>query len=239
MSAVRKRSNALVLLTDELRIPIGFRNLETFRRWARSETFPERGRIDFIGGDVEVDMEAEDLGTHGMPKVDISADLRNEVVRRDLGMILVDRARMSNDPAHLSVEPDIVLLLWETIESGRARLVPKAGRKPGRYVEIEGTADLVVEIVSDSSEAKDTQRLRERYHRAGVREYWIVDARGEEVSLTVLHHAPRGYVAARAGRGGFLRSRVLGHDVRLTSTPARMGLMRYSLESRASRGKAR
>ncbi len=239
MSAVRKRSNACVLLTGDVRIPLGLRDLETFRWWARSDSFPERGRIDFIGGDVEVDMTPEDVGTHGTPKGELYGDMVQEVIRRDLGKIWVDGTRLSNVKADLSVEPDILLLLWETLESGRARLVPKAGRKPGRYVEIEGTADLVVEIVSDSSEAKDTQRLRDRYHRAGVREYWIVDARGEEVSLTALHRAPRGYVAARPGRGGFLASSVLWDDVRLTSTPARMGLMRYSLESRASRGKAR
>lgn len=235
MSAVRSRSSACVLLTDEVRIPVGFRDLETFRRWARSDGFPERGRIDFVAGDVEVNMEAEDLGTHGTPKVDISSDIREEVVRKDLGMIWVDRARVSNVDADLSLEPDIVLVLWETLESGRARLVPKAGRGAGRYVEIEGSVDLIVEIVSDFSEAKDTRRLRERYHRAGVREYWIVDARRAELLLTVLRWAPGGYVASPPGGAGFRRSRVLGHDVRLVRTPARMGLMRYSLESRARR----
>jgi hypothetical protein len=32
------------------------------------------------------------------------------------------------------------------MRSGRVRLVPKAGDKPGRYVEVEGAPDLIVEI---------------------------------------------------------------------------------------------
>jgi len=89
--------------------------------------------------------------------------------------------------------------------------------------------------VSDSSERKDTERLRERYFKAGVREYWILDARGSKLSFTVLRRAPRGYMAVRPGRGGFLRSAVLGRAVRVTRSPARMGLMTYRLEFRDER----
>lgn len=50
-------------------------------------------------------------------------------------------------------------------------------------------------------------------------------------------HSPRGYVAARPGPDGFVRSVVLDHEVRIVQTPARMGLSRYSLEGRASRSR--
>jgi Uma2 family endonuclease len=54
-------------------------------------------------------------------------------------------------------------------------LVPKAGAEPGRYIDVEGPPDLIVEIVSDTSVAKDTRRLPEAYFRAGVAEFWLAD----------------------------------------------------------------
>lgn len=39
----------------------------------------------------------------------------------------------------------------------------------------EGAADLVVEVVSPESVARDTQDKFEEYEAAGVNEYWIID----------------------------------------------------------------
>src|SRR5256885_8764701 len=47
------------------------------------------------------------------------------------------------------------------------------------YLELEGTPDMVLEVVSESSVQKDTKRLRQLYWQAGIREYWLVDARRE------------------------------------------------------------
>ncbi|HSN89358.1 MAG TPA: hypothetical protein VL025_21520 [Thermoanaerobaculia bacterium] len=43
------------------RIPASARNLEGFRQWARSDRFPDYGRIDYVGGDLEVHMSPEEL----------------------------------------------------------------------------------------------------------------------------------------------------------------------------------
>ena len=43
-----------------------------------------------------------------------------------------------------------------------------------------------MEIVSDSSVVKDTRQLRQAYARAGVHEYWLVDARGEDLLFEIL-----------------------------------------------------
>ena len=51
-------------------------------------------------------------------------------------------------------------------------------------MELEGP-DLVVEIVSDSSVTKDTQRLPLSYWQAGVTEYWLVDVGGERLSFQI------------------------------------------------------
>ena len=147
-----------ILIEDQLEIP-AITGLSDFRCWALSDRFPENGRIDFIGGNIEVDMSPEDLHTHGTPKVELVRVLANQVRQRELGELYTDRARISCPEADLSVEPDLVFVSHETIESGRVRFVAKSGGAEDRYVEMDGAPDLIVELISDSSVRKDTDRL--------------------------------------------------------------------------------
>ena len=66
----------------------------------------------------------------------------------------------------------------DAVSSGRVTYTPGA---EGGYVEVVGVVDMVLEVVSDSSEKKDNQTLFEAYFEAGIAEYWLVDARGETV----------------------------------------------------------
>jgi Uma2 family endonuclease len=209
---------ATVLFEEQLEIPAEIRSLADFRQWAVSEEFPERGRIDFIEGRIEVDMAPEDFFCHGTLKTEIAAVLQQRVKRGRLGHLCIDSTRISSTAADLSAEPDIVFLSHEALKSGRARLVPKAGGRPGRYIEVEGPADLVVEIVSDTSVSKDTKRLPVAYFRAGVREFWLVDARGEDVLFTIHRRGAKGYEPVERDSGGFQPSAVLGRLYRLDST---------------------
>jgi len=70
------------------------------------------------------------------------------------------------------VQPDILYL-----SRARLGLVSKRG--------IEGAPDLVIEILSPSSEAVDRTRKLQLYARAGVNEYWIVDPDAETVEVHV------------------------------------------------------
>jgi Uma2 family endonuclease len=110
------------------------------------------------------------------------------------------------------------------------RLVPRAGQTE-RYREIEGTPDWVLEVLSDSSVEKDTEKLRGAYHRAGIPEYWLVDARGEEVVFQILHWRKTGYAAARV-RDGWQHSRVFGRSFRLERQRDDLGLWEYTLHVR-------
>lgn len=47
----------------------------------------------------------------------------------------------------------------------------------------EGAPDLAVEILSASTRSKDMVLKLYKYHRAGVREYWIVDPKHHEVTV--------------------------------------------------------
>lgn len=222
----------LELQPGHIEIPAGIFHLPHFRQWLCSPEFPDRGRIDWLHGRLEVDMVPEDLQSHGSPKSTIAARLFALVQEPQLGHVYIDRARLTCPGADLSVEPDVLLVLVESLRSGRARLVTRASGEKGRYLEVEGAADLVVECVSDGSVRKDTVQLRELYHRAGVREYWLVDARRDAVQLDVLLHRPDGYASAAVGADDYRRSEVLGAEVRLVRSGEREGLMFYQLDIR-------
>ena len=199
-----------IVFEDQIEVPLTVRSLAEFRRWALSDEFPETGRIDFIDGRIEVEMSPEDLFCHGTLKGEIAAALRQRIKRDKLGHLFIDKARITSPRANLSVEPDIVFLSYDTLRSDQVRLTPKAGGKPGRYVEVEGAPDLIVEIISDSSVAKDTRRLPAAYFQAGVREFWLADARGETPVFIIHRPGPSGFEPVAADADGFQPSAVLG-----------------------------
>ncbi len=99
---------------------------------------------------------------------------------------------------------------------------------PSRTLQLEGTPDWVLEVVSQSSVAQDTEWLRVSYHRAGIPEYWLIDARFDELSFQVLRRR-RDRFAAVAARGGWYRSQVFGHSFRLERQKNRIGRWTYTL----------
>ncbi|MEW6751991.1 MAG: Uma2 family endonuclease [Candidatus Latescibacterota bacterium] len=207
-----------VIFEERVEVPLSsIRSLAEFRRWAQSDAFPESGRIDYVSGRIEVDMSPEDLFCHGTLKTEIVGVLHQLVKRRYLGHLFSDRTRVSCPEADLSVEPDVVFVSHEALEASRVVLVPGASHEPGRYVELEGPPDVVVEIVSDSSVTKDTRRLPQAYFRAGVREYWLADARREPVVFQIHRPGEKGFEAADPRSDGSHASRVFGVSFRLDS----------------------
>ena len=65
----------VAILPEGIEIPPGISDLEAFRSWARSESFPDRGRLDRVAGRIEVDMTPEDINTHGTPKTAVASTL--------------------------------------------------------------------------------------------------------------------------------------------------------------------
>ncbi len=219
----------IIRLGDEVMIPTNVQSLPDFRVWASSDAFPDRGRIDYLGRSIEVDMSPEDLHTHGKVKLAISTVIWTLTEREELGETYSDRTRVSSPEADLSAEPDVVFVSEESLESGRSRLVPQASGKPDRYIEIEGAADLIVEVVSDRSVVKDTQYLPPRYFRAGVREFWLVDARGEELVFRIHQGGPTAFETVVADAEGYQLSSVLGRRYRLKRRRNRRGRVTFQL----------
>jgi Uma2 family endonuclease len=117
------------------------------------------------------------------------------------------------------------------LQQGRVKVVE--GKARG-YVDLEGTPDMVLEVVSDSSVEKDTVVLRRAYAQAGIPEYWLVDARQEPLRFDILRRTERGYVAARR-RSGWLHSDVFDCWFRLTAQPGGDGFPVFTLEVQAER----
>lgn len=224
-----KKSSPAPVAEDRglIRIPASALTLAGFRAWATSDDFPEHIRAAFIEGEIFIEMSNEELEAHVAVKGEISRVLMNLNRETQLGKFYVDGVLISNEDASVSNNPDASFFTFESLRSGRLRLVPKAGEE-GRYKELEGTPDWVLEVVSDSSVQKDTARLRQAYHRAGIGEYWLIDARGEEIHFQILHHRKNGYAAAPV-RDGWQRSRIFRRSFRLERQRNVVGLWEYTL----------
>ena len=217
---------------EDVRIPAAAHTVSGFRSWVHSSRFPELGRIDYVGGDIELDMSPEDLHTHGTPKSALAAGLFALVAKAGRGYVFIDRTRVTAPASGLSVEPDLVVVLFSSLDAGRVRQVPSSGKRAGRFIELEGAPDLVVEIVSDTSERKDNERLPPRYARAGIPELWLLDARGDQprFEIKVLEGGGE-YQSAAADPQGWSRSRILGGTFRVTRRAAPHSGWLYELES--------
>jgi Uma2 family endonuclease len=216
-----------------VRVPIRALTLEGFREWATSADFPAHLRAAFLDREVYLDMSGhEEAEAHVGVKTEVYAVLAPLVRQEKLGKFYADGVLLTNEEAGVSNNPDATFCSRKSLRSGRVRVVPREGQ-PGRFQDMVGTPDWVMEVVSDGSVEKDTEELREAYHRAGIPEYWLIDARGDEINFTILLHRKAGYVAAQV-KEGWQRSKVFGRDFRLTRQQDEFGLWEYTLAIRSA-----
>jgi len=69
------------------------------------------------------------------------------------------------------VEPDLLLVL----HNGRAKITEK---------NVQGPPDMILEVLSPGTAARDRDLKRKRYERFGVQEYWLIDP--DENTLEIL-----------------------------------------------------
>jgi len=118
--------------------------------------------------------------------------LRAFVREKELGAVLGSRYPMRLD-AKWSPEPDILF-----VRQSRRQLMT-ANR-------LEGPADLVVEIVSESDPGLDYREKLPRYRAAGVEEIWVVDPFRKEVLVETKKETA---YTAKTVPSGFIESLVL------------------------------
>ena len=220
-----------VFLEDELiAVPAWVVDLESFRRWCDDDDFPEKGRISFLRGEVWIDMSKEQLYSHNLVKTECTIVLGGLVKAARPGLYFSDGAYISNVEADVSNQPDGMFVSFEALREGRVKDIE--GRAEG-YVELEGSPDMVLEVVSRSSVGKDNEVLRDAYFQAGVREYWLVDARKPPLKFDILRPGKSGFVAVRK-RGGWTRSDVFDASFRLTEWRDESDRPAYKLEVQAA-----
>ncbi len=230
-------ASPLVLLVrdEQIVVPPSAHILQGFRDWVLSDAVPEKLKIHFIDGEIIIDMSGEELETHGKVKGEMNSVLTHLNKKTKGGEYYDDCSQFSNEAANLSVIPDGLFVSWESFESGKVKLVERIGEE-GQYVELEGSPDMVLEIVSKYSVRKDTVRLRERFAKAGIREYWLIDARGEDIDFQILVREQGEPGASASGyrpavrKKGWQYSPVFGRWFRLVRRRGRLGRWEYTLQ---------
>lgn len=218
--------NTIVIDSQTVCIPSWIVDLDSFRRWMRSDEFPESGRICYLEGEVWVDMSKEQIFTHNQVKGEFNVVVGGLVKREQRGRYFPDGVLISNTDADLVSQPDGVFVSAASLRSGKVRLIQGA---EGGYVELDGTPDMTLEVVSTSSVSKDTSVLRDLYWRAGIDEYWLVDARGEELKFDIFQKSAEGYVATDQ-QSGWLKSSVFDKSFRLLGAEDPLGHPEFTLE---------
>jgi Uma2 family endonuclease len=215
---------------ERLRLPANVFELDGFREWVTDDDFPENVRATFVRGEILLEMSPEAIESHNKVKTEVTITLGHLVRSEDLGEVYCDGALLTNEDAEISTEPDLTFASWKCLESGRLTKTPKANR-PQDSVEIVGTPDLIVEIVSDSSVRKDLVLLRDGYLRARVPEYWMIDARGDTLGFEILCLKGKRYVAADPA-GKPQRSRIFRRSFTLKRKKNRIGDWSYVLAAK-------
>jgi Uma2 family endonuclease len=121
---------------------------------------PEDGRrYEIIDGDLY--MSPSPVPLHQRVVLNLGAMLRDHVRRNRLGQVFIAPLDVILDE-HNIVEPDIIF-----VSSARTAIVTEKN--------IQGSPDLLVEVLSPATAKRDTADKRNIYARCGVDHYWIVD----------------------------------------------------------------
>jgi Uma2 family endonuclease len=208
-------------------MPAGSMTLDEFRQWTYSDNFPENGKIAYIGKEIFIDMYPERINSHASVATVICTTINTLVRKKNSGKFYFGRTRLANVAATFSNEPDALFACWESFKSGKIRMILTLDGKD--YLELEGASDWVMEIVSPSSVTKDKKKLRKSYHRAGIGEYWLIDARGEDVDFQILIYGPEDYKPAQSV-GDWQVSKVFGKKFRLRRIKDELGDVDYRLD---------
>jgi Uma2 family endonuclease len=169
--------------------PPGRLTYEEFLDWCDEDTWAE-----WVDGEVQMVSPASE--THADLVAFLIAVLRFWTDARDLGVVLAPPFQMRlPDPIRRGREPDVLVVRQEN-----------RGRLRGTY--LDGPADLVVEVISPESIARDRGDKYLEYERGKVPEYWLLDPDRTQAEFYQLGADGR-YRLALGGSGGTYSSAVL------------------------------
>jgi Uma2 family endonuclease len=214
-----------IVLGGTIHVPSWVQDLESFRRWTVSDEYPDQGEISFLDGTLWVDPSLE-RDVHNQIKTAITATLGGLVKCGRLGRFYGDSMRLVHPQTGLSTEPDALFAAQESLVRQCIQL-----RQGKDSLELVGSPDMVLEVVSPTSVVKDTVHLLDLYRRSGVREYWLVNPLGGDLDFHIYRGGARKFAAVRPQRG-WLRSEVFARSVRLTEAVNELDLPEFTLAVR-------
>jgi len=162
-------------------LPQGKISYEEFLQWLDEDTWAE-----WVDGEVQLMSPVND--EHQMVVTYLSALLTNYASAMRVGIVMGEPFQMKSGPHLPGRSPDILF-----VSSSRSHLIQRHF--------LNGPADLVVEVISPESRARDRGEKYYEYEQAGVKEYWMVDPDRKQVEFHVL--SPQGiYQPAFVGNEG-------------------------------------
>ena len=168
--------------------PPGKMTYEEFLAWADEDTWAE-----WVNGEVII-MSPASL-RHQQLAAFLGTSINFFVDARQLGAVLTPPFQMKTGSDLPGREPDIIFIAREHVD----RL---------RDTYLEGPADLVVEIISRDSRARDRGDKFYEYEQGGIREYWLLDYLRRQAEFYQLG-ADGIYRLVPVGEDGIYRSAVL------------------------------
>jgi Uma2 family endonuclease len=135
-------------------VPAWVTDRESFLRWTDDDSFPEYGRIDYLAGEIWIDMSEEQIYSHNQVKTEFTFVLTGLAKASRLGRFYQDGLRIDHPEADLAAVPDGVYISRERLESLRIRKVEGA---EGGYGRMEGAPDMILEVVSETVPSRRIQ----------------------------------------------------------------------------------
>ncbi|HYC57388.1 MAG TPA: Uma2 family endonuclease [Candidatus Binatia bacterium] len=166
-----------------------------FARWLQDRPSSDINRYELLGGRIVMTPPARH--PHGTLEGEVCGALRQYVRANDLGIVNGSSTGYEL-PSGEVVAPDVSFVSNATIAAG-----PVA--EPGSFLRI--VPDLVVEILSKTTAARDRSEKKRIYGRAGVAEYWVVEP--ERRRVTVFYRDGAAFSAANVLDSGVIASRQL------------------------------
>ena len=130
-------------------------------------TLPEEKRYELMEGELFM-VPAPDF-YHQIVSGNIELPLMEFVKKRNLGIVAYAPVDVVLSPEDV-LQPDILFITRE-----RRHIITKKN--------VSGAPDLVIEILSPSTQERDKLVKRDIYSRYGVKEYWIVDPVGKNIEV--------------------------------------------------------
>jgi len=175
----------LVQATSARPLPEGKISYEQFLEWLDEDTWAE-----WVDGEVVLMSPISD--EHQAVLNYLTTLLLFHTLETRAGRVLTEPFQMKSGPNLPGRSPDILFVSAE-----RQHLIQRHF--------LNGPADLVVEVISPESRARDRGEKYYEYEQAGVREYWIIDPERKQVEFYVL--SEKGiYQPAFVGHEGEYRS---------------------------------